>query len=172
MRIKRIYDPKRFEMRDGLKALMSSKRDDWRTPQALFDKLHEQFKFDADVDFSDPLIPGWKPGRCALQKTWPRASAYYCNPPYGRDIGLWLHRGLEASKKGAVVVFLLPARTDTQWFHEYAPKGEVWFFRGRLKFAFPGGETEAGAPFPSMLLIFGKRKRCVRYVDWREFTKG
>lgn len=75
------------------------------------------------------------------------------NPPYGREIGRWMRKAYESSLAGATVVCLVPARTDTAWFQDYAMKGEVRFVRGRLKF---GGHSNA-APFPSAVVIFIKR---------------
>lgn len=75
----------------------------------------------------------------------------FCNPPYGREIGKWVRKAYEESKKGPTVVMLLPARTDTKWFHDYIyGKAEIRFIRGRLKFG--GGENSA--PFPSMVVVF------------------
>ena len=75
----------------------------------------------------------------------------WCNPPYGRKIGDWVKKASEAD---ATVVMLLPARTDTKWFHEYIyGKAEIRFIKGRLKF----GEAKNAAPFPSMIVIFKKR---------------
>ena len=72
----------------------------------------------------------------------------WCNPPYGRKIGEWVKK---ASKSNATVVMLLPARTDTKWFHEYIyGKAEIRFIKGRLKF----GNSKNSAPFPSMVVIF------------------
>lgn len=73
------------------------------------------------------------------------------NPPYGRTIGAWMRKAYEESLKGAVVVCLVPARTDTAWWHDYAAKGKVRFLRGRLKFE----GAKANAPFPSALVVFG-----------------
>lgn len=76
----------------------------------------------------------------------------FCNPPYGRDVGAWVRKGYEeAQKPGTKVVMLLPARTDTAWFHDYCAKGKIEFLRGRLKF----GDGKGTAPFPSMIVIFG-----------------
>jgi site-specific DNA-methyltransferase (adenine-specific) len=73
------------------------------------------------------------------------------NPPYGRQISKWVKKAYESAKKGAVVVGLLPARTDTKWFHDYIyNKAEIRFVRGRLKF----GNSKNSAPFPSMLVIW------------------
>ena len=73
------------------------------------------------------------------------------NPPYGRSIGKWIQKAYNSSKEGAVVVGLLPARTDTKWFHEYIyNKAEIRFIKGRLKF----GGCKNSAPFPSMVVIW------------------
>ena len=72
------------------------------------------------------------------------------NPPYGRTIGLWMRKAYEESQRGALVVCLVPARTDTAWWHDYATKGQVTFIRGRLKF---GGHRNS-APFPSATVVF------------------
>ena len=72
------------------------------------------------------------------------------NPPYGRGIGAWLEKAFRSAAMGATVVCLLPARTDTAWFQDYAMKGEVRFIRGRLKF---GGHANS-APFPSAVVVF------------------
>ena len=72
------------------------------------------------------------------------------NPPYGRNIGKWVHKAFESAQDGATVVCLLPSRTDTKWWHEYCMKGEVRFIRGRLNF----GNAKHNAPFPSAIVIF------------------
>ena len=74
----------------------------------------------------------------------------WLNPPYGRTIGQWVRKAYEESRQGATVVCLLPARTDTAWFHEYCLQGEIVFIRGRLRF----GGAKWNAPFPSMIVIF------------------
>jgi len=72
------------------------------------------------------------------------------NPPYGRTIGQWMRKAHIASRQGATVVCLVPSRTDTRWWHDYAMKGEIRFIKGRLKF----GDAKANAPFPNALVIF------------------
>ena len=72
------------------------------------------------------------------------------NPPYGREIGQWVKKAYDSALCGATVVCLLPARTDTAWWHDYAEKGEIELLRGRLKF---GGHTNS-APFPSAIVVF------------------
>lgn len=72
------------------------------------------------------------------------------NPPYGRQIELWMKKGFESACVGAPVVGLVPARTDTRWWHKYATRGEIRYLRGRLKF----GQSNNSAPFPSAIVIF------------------
>lgn len=82
----------------------------------------------------------------------------WMNPPYGRTIGQWMKKAYESATTSPVdglpdadlVVCLVPARTDTAWWHDYAMKGEIRFIRGRLKF----GDAKHNAPFPSALVIF------------------
>lgn len=79
----------------------------------------------------------------------------FCNPPYGREIGKWVEKAYQTNKEsGDLVVMLLPARTDTKWFHDFIyKKAEIRFVKGRLKF----GGSKSGAPFPSMVVIYKKK---------------
>jgi len=80
----------------------------------------------------------------------------FCNPPYGRELGKWVEKAYNESRKGACVVMLIPARTDTRWFHDFIlGRAEIRFLRGRLKF----GGSKNSAPFPSMVVVFGKENR-------------
>lgn len=72
------------------------------------------------------------------------------NPPYGRSIGLWMAKAYEESMRGALVVCLVPARTDTRWWHDYAMKGEIRLYKGRIRFV----GAKASAPFPSAVVVF------------------
>lgn len=135
-------------------ALLSSKTGEWSTPQDFFDRLDWKYHFTLDAAATA------ENAKCArfftaeddgLTKNW-GGQIVFCNPPYGREIGLWVRKGYEEAK-AAVVVMLLPARTDTRWFHDYCVKGNITFLRGRLKF---GGAKDA-APFPSMLVEFDRR---------------
>lgn len=139
--------------------LFSSKSDLWETPKNLFEKLDEAFHFTLDVC----AIPEnakcenyYTPEQDGLKQPWD--GVCWCNPPYGREIGAWVRRAWFGSAAGNTVVMLLPARTDTKWFHDYIYKKdrvEIYFIRGRLKF----GKSENSAPFPSMVVIFrGERK--------------
>ena len=81
-----------------------------------------------------------------LKQEW--TGVCWCNPPYGRQVGKWVEKAVKSS---ATVVMLLPARTDTKWFHDWClPYGKIEFLRGRLKF----GGCDNSAPFPSMIVVF------------------
>lgn len=128
-----------------------SQTDEWPTPQSFFDAQHARWNFTLDVCATpenakcpryytradDGLKQSWTGERC------------WMNPPYGRVIGDWMRKAYEESQRGALVVCLVPARTDTAWWHDYAAKGEVTFIRGRLKF----GDGKNSAPFPSALVV-------------------
>lgn len=72
------------------------------------------------------------------------------NPPYGRVIEKWVKK---AALSKAVVVGLLPARTDTKWYQKWVQPyaSEVRFISGRVRF----GGSPQGAPFPSIIVIWG-----------------
>lgn len=128
----------------------SSKTCEWETPQELFNKLQEEFHFNLDVCASEnnaKCLPYYTKEEDGLKQEW---SAYnWMNPPYGREIGKWIKKASESP----LTVALLPARTDTRWFHDYIlNKAEVRFIKGRLKF----GDSKNSAPFPSMVVIWRK----------------
>lgn len=131
--------------------MFSSKSDLWETPQSFFDALDKESHFDLDVcalPENAKCSRYYTPKEDGLSQPW--KGVCWCNPPYGRRIGKWVKKGLVSSFAGATVVMLLPARTDTTWFHEYIlHRAEIRFLRGRLRF---GGANNA--PFPSMLVIF------------------
>lgn len=134
--------------------LFSSNKEEWETPQDLFDKLNEEFHFDIDVcalPENAKCEKYYTPEMDGLSQPW--EGVVWCNPPYGRKIGDWVRRGLLASAARNTVVMLLPARTDTKWFHDYIYKRnrvEIRFLKGRLKF----GGSKNSAPFPSMIVVF------------------
>lgn len=135
--------------------MFSSENEVWATPQDFYDKLNEEFNFNLDpcatyenakcskyftID-DDGLIQDWK------------GYTVFCNPPYGRKIYDWVKKCSEESKKdNTTVVMLIPARTNTRYFHEfiYHKAKEIRFIKGRLKF----GNSKNCAPFPSMVVIF------------------
>jgi phage N-6-adenine-methyltransferase len=145
--------------------LFSSKSNEWSTPQALYDRLNREFKFDVDVAASElnhKCPTYWTQERDALNLNW--AAPYYqdggrfwCNPPYGRVLDKWVRKCYRESRKGCLVVALLFARTDTAWFHDYCMEAsEIRFIRGRLQFTSREGKT-GQAPAPSMVVVWDGR---------------
>lgn len=128
----------------------SSKTSEWGTPQGFYDELDKEFGFTLDPCATEANT------KCArfytkvddgLSRSW-EGERVFMNPPYGREIGKWVKK---ASEEGELAVCLLPARTDTRWFHDYIlGKAEIRFLRGRLRFS---GSLNS-APFPSMVVIF------------------
>jgi site-specific DNA-methyltransferase (adenine-specific) len=142
---------------------------DWETPQWLFDKLYNEFEFHLDVCASDSnhkcntyitedkdsLSWGWKDYVLASEGYVSPTLSCWMNPPYGRGIDVWMKKAYEESFKGCIVVCLVPARTDTNWWWKYALQAyEIRFIKGRLKF----GGADNCAPFPSAIIIFNKCK--------------
>jgi phage N-6-adenine-methyltransferase len=128
-----------------------SDRLDWATPQKLFDKLDKEFHFTLDVcalPHNSKCKNYFSPREDGLAQQW--SGVCWMNPPYGREIERWMHKATEESQRGATVVCLVPARTDTEWWHKYALQGEIRFIRGRVKFQ----GASATAPFPSAIVIF------------------
>ncbi len=137
------------------KVMFSSETDLWSTPQDFFDELNAEFHFTLD-----PCATR-ENAKCArfftveddgLKQDW-QGETVFCNPPYGREIGKWVKKCYEeAQKPDTIVVMLIPARTDTAWFHDYIyhKAKEIRFIRGRLKF----GDAKNSAPFPSMVVVF------------------
>lgn len=142
-------------------ALYSSKSEEWETPQDLFDRLNKVYRFKLDAcatktnakcrsffsKTSNGLLQDWTP----YKRVW-------LNPPYGRPIGTWMRKAYEESQNGCLVACLVPARTDTKWWHEQVlDKGSVTFVRGRLKFKrtdSKAGDPVYPAPFPSAIVIY------------------
>lgn len=138
--------------------LFSSHTDEWETPQNLFDKLNRVFRFDLDTAASDSnhkVDNYFTKEQNGLLQDW-TGHVVWCNPPYGRHIGEWVEKASNAVDMGGdstCVVMLIPARTDTKWYHDYIysnPRASVRFIRGRLRF----GGSNNNAPFPSMIVVF------------------
>lgn len=138
-------------------ALFTSRSEEWGTPQHVFRPLHSEFRFQVDVCatsdnakckvFFDKAVNGlsreWSPFRC------------WMNPPYGSQISNWVKKAFQESQMGALVVCLIPARTDTQWWHTWVMRAaEIRFVAGRIAF----GDGKQSAPFPSCIAIY--------YPEW------
>lgn len=153
-------------------ALFSSKKMDWCTPQDFFDALDAEFGFVLDAAATDKTAKCtayYSPENSGLIYAWGRGGkgkAVFCNPPYGREIGKWVKKAHDEAQKypGTIIVLLIPARTDTSYFHDYIyGKAEIRFIRGRLKFTNDNGQSLAPAPFPSMVVIYnGKADNNIR----------
>ena len=126
------------------RVLFKSQTVEWPTPAKVYEELDREFHF----NFDPCPISGTEDGLATLFQSW-AGRRLFVNPPYGPQIRKWLERAHEAE----VAVFLIPARTDTRWFHDLVlPKAiEIRFIRGRLTF----GGAKHPAPFPSMVVIFG-----------------
>lgn len=134
------------EMTFNTKGLMSSKRQNWRTPSAIFAALEEEFNF----DFDPCLLEGDSiHQKDMLGSDW-QGKSIFVNPPY-KHLSLWIKKCHDEWKKGKNVVMLIPARTDTKAFHIYIyGQAEIRFIKGRLCF----DDSGKSAPFPSMVVIF------------------
>ena len=141
--------PRRARVTDNIH--FSSRTDLWETPQDLFEDLDREFGFTCDVcalPDNAKCAKFYSPIENGLRQPW--TGVCWMNPPYGRAIGLWIVKAYHAAQAGATVVALVPARTDTRWWHEYVMKAEVRYLPGRLKF----GGAKHSAPFPNAIVVF------------------
>lgn len=124
----------------------------WSTPQDFYDNLNNIFNFTLDPcsdDVNHKTLKYFTEKDDGLIQSWDNERVFM-NPPYGREIGKWVKKASE--QKGGLVVCLLPARTDTRWWHDYVVGGggSVYYVKGRLKF----GGQENSAPFPNAIVVF------------------
>lgn len=134
--------------------MFSSNKDNWSTPQEFFNTLNEEFRFTLDPcsdESNHKCSKYFTKSDNGLMQDW-GGEVVFCNPPYGREIYKWVEKCYwEGHKENTVVVMLIPARTDTKYFHDFIlNRSEVRFVKGRLKF----GDAKDGAPFPSMIVVF------------------
>ena len=134
--------------------MMTSTTPEWATPQDLFDDLDAKYG-----PFTLDPCATHDNAKCAtyytyfedgLSQVW--TGRVFMNPPYGRQIIKWVRKAYESAERGAMVVCLLPSRTDTAWWHDYCMKGEITFLRGRVYFEQEGKSDRA--PFPSAIVVF------------------
>lgn len=134
-------------------ALFSSKEMAWTTPRELFDWLNLRFGFTLDPCClpETALCPKYyTPQENGLAQPW-RGERVFMNPPYGRNIGQWIAKAESEAHRGALVVALVPARTDTAWWQNHViGKASICYLSGRLKF----GNSKQSAPFPSAILVY------------------
>ena len=140
--------------KDTQKAMFSSKSSEWETPQDFYERLNRSYDFNLDP------CATVRTAKCknyftkeedGLNKDW-GGHKVFMNPPYGREIGKWLKKAHEEGEKlQTTVVCLIPARTDTKYWHDHCMKAdEIYFVKGRLKF----GNSNNAAPFPSAVVVF------------------
>jgi site-specific DNA-methyltransferase (adenine-specific) len=153
-------------------ALFSSKKHDWETPRWVVDlceiRLKGTFDLDAAASEKNSVAPLFlTKEQDALTKEWVeivdaghptptcKEPMIWCNPPYGRDIGKWVEKCYHEAQKGAVVCCLIPARTDTLYWHNWCFLAtEWWFVKGRIRFKNTEETTKSAAPFPSVVVVF------------------
>lgn len=138
----------------------SSKKQDWATPPDFFELYNKIYKFKLDLACTQEncLCPEgyYLEHYNSLEEEWHQdleGKWGWLNPPYGRELKHWIKKTADEAELGAKIVLLIPARTDTAYFHDYIyknPRADVSFIRGRLKF----GDSKNSAPFPSMIVVF------------------
>lgn len=150
------------------KVLFESRSEEWETPQALFNYLDGIFHFTLDPCANDQNF------KCAkyftkeqdgLRQDWSH-DVVFVNPPYGRDTAKWVKKSVQEMVRGATVVLLIAARTDTKWWHDWVCfADEVWFLKGRVKFE--GGKYSS--TFPSVVVVFrpNSNRMKMALVDWK-----
>jgi phage N-6-adenine-methyltransferase len=150
------------------RGMFTSNKDEYGTPQNLYDELDKEFHFllDAAASPGNAKNPNYYTKEDdALSLPWDVTT--FCNPPYGREIGKFVGRAWRQSVvHGVEIVMLLPARTDTKWWHDYVRyAAEIRFIRGRLSFEGSNGP----APFPSCIVVFdwsmASEPQGVYYID-------
>jgi len=152
---KKRINKKLLDKKMNNKLMFSHEDNTWETPRAFFDKLNDEFRFTLDpccLPETAKCEKYYTPKENGLMQNW-EGQSVFCNPPYGREIYTWVKKCSEESlKQNTIVVMLIPARTDTKYFHEfiYNKAREIRFIKGRLKF----GNCKNSAPFPSMVVIF------------------
>jgi|TARA_Y100001951_G_C11129737_1_gene177547 phage N-6-adenine-methyltransferase len=140
---------------DNIELFFSSKTNHWSTPNELFNTLNKEFEFTLDpcaTKENAKCKKYYTKKENGLIQDWSN-EIVFMNPPYGREIKHWIQKAYEESLKGAIVVCLVPARTDTIYWHNYCLKGKVRFIKGRLKF----GNSKNSAPFPSAIVVFTQK---------------
>ncbi len=157
----------------------SSKSNEWESPKELFNRLNKEFNFNLDAAATKEnclCLNYFTIGNDALKQDWSQYGNTFCNPPYGRSIGKFVEKAYNESKKGIIVVMLMPSRTDTKFYHNYIMKSkEIRFIKGRCRFinrSFPSWREDGNfkitpAPFPSMIVVFdGKDYESPKISSW------
>tara|TARA_R100000781_G_scaffold90240_1_gene55744 strand:+ start:256 stop:729 length:474 start_codon:yes stop_codon:yes gene_type:complete len=147
----------------------SSNTNEWATPDYLFKELDKEFNFTLDPCATKENAKCKKYYTMeddGLKQNW-EDHIVFMNPPYGREIGRWVKKAYHESLNGSIVVCLIPARTDTTYWHKYVfPYAEIRFIKGRVKF----GSGLKDAPFPSAVAIFSNKdqEEWIKERGWRQ----
>lgn len=160
------------------KVHFSTGKDDWGTPQDLFNALNKEFFFTLDPcadDSNHKCKKYYTKEEDGLAQSW-EGETVFCNPPYSRKTktnagqSAWVEKCYkEAKENGITAVMLIPARTDTKMFHDFIlGKAEIRFIKGRIKFEIDGEKSKDAAPFPSMIVVFrgGKLTDAVKGITY------
>lgn len=143
------------------KVLLKSDKMNWETPNSLFEELDAKYHFTLDPCCEITTAKCKKfytKEDDGLTKDWDN-EIVFVNPPYGKDIKLWVEKCYKESLKGVKIVMLIPARTDTKYFHEFIyNKANIVFLKGRVKFLMDGKQLNP-APFPSMLVLYNLQQK-------------
>lgn len=146
--------------------MFSSQTDQWATPIDFFNMLNNIYYFTLDPcadEYNHKCPKYYTKEQNGLLQDWYN-EIVFCNPPYGREIYNWVEKcWYESTYHNAICVMLIPARTDTRYFHNFIynnRNAEVYFIKGRLKF----GNSNNAAPFPSMVVVFKNNIRMCNMV--------
>ena len=139
------------------KGMFTSNTNEWNTPKKLYEELNKKYNFTLDpasTNENNLCKKYYTEKETGLIQSWKRERVFL-NPPYGREIKKWIAKAYYENKiNNTFIVMLIPARTDTSYFHDYIyNKAEIIFIRGRLKF----NDGKNSAPFPSMIVIYRNR---------------
>ena len=152
------------------KAMVSSKSNEWETPQDLFDLLNKEFHFVLDVaatkENTKCSLYYTKEKNGLIQKWYTANGAIWMNPPYGGQTGKWIEKAYQESLKGATVVCLIVSSTDRSYWHDYIFPfaSQIRWIRGRIIF----GKAKSTAPFASAIVIFDNNKSCPKFVWYKK----
>jgi len=129
----------------------SSSNQEYETPDELFNRLNGEFHFTRDVCASLDNAKCncfWSENDSCLDKQWDGVN--WMNPPY-KDMKKFIQKAYE-QRHNAITVMLIPARTNTKWWHDYCMNGEVYFICGRPKFK----GCKHGLPQPLAIVVIGR----------------
>ena len=154
------------------KAMVSSKSNEWETPQALFDELNAEFHFTLDpcATQNNAKCPRFYTQKDnGLKQSWAN-EVVFMNPPYGGNTGKWIEKAWYESQNGAVVVCLIICGTDRSYWHDYIfpYASEIRWLRGRIAF----GNAKSTAPFANAVLVFNGEKPQHQKQGYRRTKQG